>query len=95
MGMTQPRRHTQSRIDSFAEAITNTAIGFLVSLVTWIVVARIYGIAMTTSTSLSITAIFTVVSIARQYVLRRLFDGRSPWQALRDSAFGRWVRAPH
>jgi len=78
-----PRIHTQSRIDSFAEAVTNTAIGFLVSLVTWIVVARMYGIPMSASTSLSITAIFTVVSVARQYVLRRLFDGRSPWQAIK------------
>jgi hypothetical protein len=75
--------HHQSRIDSFAEALTNTAIGFLVSLVTWIVVARMYGIPMLASTSLSITAIFTVVSIARQYVLRRIFDGRSPWQAIK------------
>jgi len=73
----------QSRIDSFAEALTNTAIGFLVSLVTWIVVARMYGIPMSASTSLSITAIFTVVSIARQYVLRRIFDGRSPRQAIK------------
>jgi len=80
--MTRPL-HTQSRIDSFAEALTNTAIGFLVSLVTWIVVARMYGIPMSASTSLSITAIFTVVSVARQYVLRRLFDGRSPWQAIK------------
>ena len=74
------RKHNQSRIDSFAEAVTNTTIGFLVSLVTWILVARAYGIPMTVTTSLSITGIFTIVSIARQYVLRRLFNGRSPWQ---------------
>lgn len=77
------RTHNQSRIDSLMEALTNTAIGFLVSLVTWIVVARIYGIPMSAGTSLSITAIFTVVSVLRQYVLRRIFDGRSPWQALK------------
>lgn len=75
--------HTQSRIDSLAESLTNTAIGFAISLVTWIVVARMYGIPMSAGTSLSITAIFTIVSIARQYVLRRLFDGRSPWQAIK------------
>jgi hypothetical protein len=74
------RKHNQSRIDSFAEAVTNTAIGFVVSLITWIFVARAYGIPMTFLTNLSITAIFTVVSIVRQYVLRRIFDGRSPWQ---------------
>lgn len=74
---------TQSRIDSLMESLTNTAIGFVVSLVTWIVVARLYGIPMSWSTNLSITAIFTVVSVARQYVLRRLFNGRTPWAALK------------
>lgn len=75
--------HTQSRIDSLMESLTNTTIGFLVSLVTWIVVARLYGIPMSAGTSLQITGWFTVVSVLRQYVLRRCFDGRSPWQAIR------------
>ena len=75
---------SQSRIDSFMEALTNTAIGFIVSLVTWIVVAWAYGIPMTWATNLSITAIFTVVSIARQYVLRRCFNGRSVWAAITE-----------
>lgn len=75
---------TQSRVDSAMEAVTNTAIGFGISLLTWTVVAWGYGIPMTWSTNLSITAIFTVVSIARQYVLRRLFNSRSPWAALKD-----------
>lgn len=73
----------QHRIDSLMEAVTNTAIGFLVSLVAWIIVARIYGIPMTASQSLGITGIFTVVSVLRQYVLRRIFNGRSPWVALK------------
>jgi hypothetical protein len=77
------RRHVQSRVDSFAEAVTNTAIGFTISMVTWAVVAWDYGIPMTWGTNLQITGIFTVVSIARQYVLRRVFDGRSPWTALK------------
>lgn len=77
------RQHTQSRIDSFMESITNTAIGFGISMLTWSIVAWAYGIPMTVSTNLQITGIFTVVSIARQYVLRRIFDGRSPWAALK------------
>lgn len=72
----------QTRIDSFMEALTNTAIGFLVSLATWISVAWAYAIPMTWVTNLSITAIFTVVSIARQYILRRLFNGRSVWATI-------------
>lgn len=78
-----PRHHTQSRIDSFMESLTNTAIGFILSLVTWHFVALGFGIPMPLSTNLAITGIFTIVSIVRQYVLRRVFDGRSPWQALK------------
>lgn len=75
--------HTQLRLDSLMESVTNTAIGFVVSLITWAILARAYGIPMPWSTNLQITAIFTVVSILRQYVLRRVFDGRSPWAALK------------
>lgn len=74
---------SQARVDSFAEAITNTAVGFGISLLTWAVLAHLYGIPMTWATNFQITGIFTVISILRQYVLRRLFDGRSPWQALK------------
>ena len=64
----------QSRKHSLFESLVNTAIGFLVSMLTWVIVARLYGIPMTWADNLGITAIFTVVSIARQYVLRRIFN---------------------
>jgi len=73
----------QLRVDSFMEAVTNTAIGFVISMVTWAFVARGFGIPMPLGTNLEITAIFTIVSILRQFWLRRIFDGRSPWQALK------------
>lgn len=76
----------QSRIDSAMEAVVNTVIGFIVSLITWHFVAMAFGIPMTLGNNLLITGIFTVVSIVRQYVLRRLFNGRSPWQAIRGCA---------
>ncbi len=78
------RVHHQSRIDSAMEAVINTAIGFVVSLITWHFVALGFGIPMPLITNLQITAIFTIVSILRQYVLRRIFDGRSPWTALKS-----------
>jgi hypothetical protein len=64
----------QSRKMSLVEAVINTAIGFAVSLVTWIVLQHAYGIPMSFGDSLQITAWFTIVSIARQYVLRRVFN---------------------
>jgi len=78
-----PVHHQQSRMDSFMESLTNTAIGFVLSLITWQLVAGAYGIPMPIGLNIQITLIFTIVSIARQYVLRRTFDGRSPRQWLK------------
>lgn len=72
----------QSRIDSFMEAVCNTFIGFWVSLLTWIVVAWAMEIPVTWGQNLLITGIFTIVSIIRSYVLRRLFNGKSIWLTL-------------
>jgi hypothetical protein len=76
---------TQSRIDSFMEAVTNTAIGFVVSLITWAIVAYALSIPMTWGKNLEITGIFTVVSVARSYLLRRAFNGRSVWLTIKHS----------
>lgn len=65
---------SQSRAGSFIEASLNTASGFVVSLIVWHFVAAAYGIPMPLETNLQITAIFTVVSIARSYLWRRLFN---------------------
>lgn len=75
----------QAKIDSFMEAVTNTAIGFFVSLLAWVVIAWAYGIPMTWGTNLQITGWFTVISIARQYLLRRAFNGKTPWAAIKRS----------
>ena len=72
----------QHRFDSLLESLTNTAIGFVISLITWHFVARAFGIPMPFGENLMITGIFTVVSIARQYVLRRAFNGRSVYHVL-------------
>lgn len=80
----------QSRTDSLMEATTNTAIGFVLSMITWHFVALAFGIPMPLGKNLEITGIFTVVSLTRAYVLRRLFDGRTVWQALKD----RFTAAP-
>lgn len=73
----------QARIDSLMEAVTNTAIGFVVSLATQLVLVRLYHVPISLSTSMQFVGWFTVVSVARQYVLRRLFDGRTVWQSIR------------
>ena len=65
---------SQPRIYSLVESVANVAIGFGVALVTQIVVFPIFGLHATISDQLGIAAIFTVVSIARSYMVRRLFN---------------------
>jgi hypothetical protein len=43
---------------------------------------------MTHAQNVVLAAIFTVISIARSYTLRRVFNGRTPWQALRAAYSG-------
>lgn len=64
----------QSRKESLIEASLNTLSGFLVSYFMWLfVVAPLFGIESNPVESFWITCLFTVVSVARSYVWRRLF----------------------
>ncbi len=73
----------QSKIDSAMETVTNTAVGFVLSLIVWQGVCVMYRIPMPITHNLGITTIFTIVSLVRQYVIRRAFNGRTVWQAIR------------
>ena len=65
---------SQSRRMSFIEASLNTASGFVVSLVVWQLLCNWLQIPMPLGRNLLITGIFTVVSIVRSYLWRRLFN---------------------
>ncbi len=65
----------QSRAMSLVESLANVAIGYGVAVVTQILIFPIFGLHTTLAQNLMMGAIFTVVSIARSYVLRRLFEG--------------------
>jgi hypothetical protein len=79
----------QSRTDSFMEAVTNTAIGLVISTIAnYFVIPAVLGVHMTHAQNVALASIFTVISIARSYTLRRVFNGRTPWQALRAAYSG-------
>lgn len=67
------RRH-QSRRGSFAEAAANVVVGFLLALITQRLAYPLFGIETTLATDGAIAAMFTLVSLARSYMLRRLFE---------------------
>jgi len=64
----------QSRRMSFVEAIANVAVGYGVAVTTQVPVFPVFGLQASLGDNLLIGAIFTVVSIGRSYLLRRLFE---------------------
>ena len=65
---------TQSRRHSMIEACAGTAIGFLVSVLASMVVYPAHGHRFSLAENISITLIFTVLSVVRGYLVRRLFN---------------------
>lgn len=65
----------QSRIMSLLESVANVILGYGVAVVTQILIFPIFGLHTTLAQNLKMGAVFTVVSIARSYLLRRLFEG--------------------
>ena len=64
----------QSKKQSLLEAITNTSIGFIISLGATFLIFPIVGIESNAGKNIIITIFFTVISILRGYLLRRLFN---------------------
>lgn len=65
---------TQSRRASLTEAVVNVAVGFVLSAMVTAIVFPMFGYPIRWADNLAISAIFTVVSILRSYVLRRVFN---------------------
>lgn len=64
----------QSHAMSLIEAVTNVIVGYGVAVVTQILIFPIFGLHTTLSQNLKMGAIFTIVSIARSFALRRVFE---------------------
>lgn len=67
---------SQSKLESFVETCINTTIGYVVALLSQLLVFPMVGIDVPFSTNLEIGAWFTVISVARGYVIRRWFNAR-------------------
>lgn len=64
----------QKRKHSFLEILISTVIGYFVALATQIAVFPHFGILVSHGQHLVISLIFTVVSVARGYLIRRFFN---------------------
>lgn len=68
----------QSKKGSLAEALTSTAVGYIVAMVTWYIIlwTECFEISTSHADNFIIQLVFTVVSIARGYLIRRFYNWR-------------------
>ena len=64
----------QSRTMSLVESLANVAVGYGVAVITQMLVFPLFGLSTTLADIMAMGAIFTVVSIARSFTLRRVFE---------------------
>ena len=66
------------------EAFTNVFIGFTINFVAnWLILPWFFGIEADLASFAWLGAVYTVISIARSYVIRRAFNGQTVWEALK------------
>ena len=64
----------QSRFASLVEAIANVVLGYAAATLTQILVFPLFGIVISLAQNMILGVIFTAVSLARSYLLRRAFE---------------------
>lgn len=64
----------QSKFHSFLESVANILVGFGIGVASQMFIFPFFGIHITLGENLLMGAFFTVVSLARSYVLRRVFN---------------------
>lgn len=80
---------TQSRLGSLIEAVINVLIGFWINFAANLVVLPLFGWHVTVTQNLALGAIYTGISIARSYAVRRWFNARIAAAAARLSETAR------
>ena len=59
---------------SLVEATANVVVGYVLAIATQIIVFPLFGLEAALGEHLAIGAVFVMVSLARSYLLRRLFE---------------------
>jgi hypothetical protein len=86
---------SQTRLGSFIEAWANIFIGLGINILGQLLIYPVFGIHVTIRTNLGIAALFTIVSLARSYILRRWFNARlHSWLNPMDPALREAIKHP-
>jgi hypothetical protein len=64
----------QSRAMSLVEAVVNVLVGYVLAVLTQILVFPIFGLNATLAQNLKLGLVFMLVSVTRSYLLRRRFE---------------------
>jgi hypothetical protein len=67
---------SQSRLGSFIEALINVGIGFGINFIANLLIFPLFGFHITLSENLVMGLLYTGISVARSYCIRRWFNGR-------------------
>mgnify|MGYP003704568945 CR=1 FL=1 len=65
---------TQSRRSSLTESLVNIAVGSVISWLLAYYILPIWGIAQSAKSATQVTLIYTIASVIRSYVIRRMFN---------------------
>jgi hypothetical protein len=67
---------SQSKTGSLIESLVNIAIGFTINCAANMLILPLFGYHITLTTNLQLGVIYTGISIARSYCIRRWFNAR-------------------
>lgn len=65
----------QTHLGSLVESLANIAVGFGINFTANMLVLPMFGFNVSASDALGIGLVFTAISLARGYVIRRWFNG--------------------
>lgn len=65
---------SQTRTKSIFETLANTVIGFIISLVSQLIIFHMFDIHLPLDTNIWISLWFTAISLIRGYLVRRWFN---------------------
>lgn len=64
----------QTRLHSVIEAIANVAVGYGINFIANLTVLPLFGLPVSARAAAGIGLVFTGISLARSYALRRIFN---------------------
>jgi hypothetical protein len=73
----------QTKLGSFYEACINVVIGFVINFIANLVILPLFGFHITLVDNFYIGLLYTIVSVARSYVVRRWFNRKIHEAAMR------------